>query len=455
MLSLFTFFDRKFLLVWAGQFLSGLGAALSGFAASIWIYRHTGSVMEYSVALALMILPGIIVSPWLGVMVDRFDRLKIIYGANLAIIGCNLIISALLFHGLLQIKYLYALNATISVFHILLGVAYSASIGHWVTKNNLARANGLVQITAATSQILAPILASALLPMIGLLGIVNIDILLGIIAVGIFYVGHINYAASQEESVNAQPIPNLKNLWTDFHEGFDFLLSTRLLKILLGYFILENFLVNMMISLQFPLILSVYSESVLSIFISCAGIGGLVGAFLMAALNPARLITTVFIADALLGLAIAIAGLDIAVTVAGIPKSNVLLYFCAFSGSACLLLNEASEQSLWQRYVPLNMQGRIFSVKNAISSSFLPISALTGGFLSDYIFEPLLMPGGLLTHSVGEWLGTGKGRGTGLLSLMLGLVLLMLSLTAFLSRRLHELDTIHPDIFLDEKSNHF
>ena len=82
--SMFAVFrNRSFILVWIGQLISSIGSALTALAASILVYRATGSVLSGGLMLVatsgLTILTGL----FSGVFVDRYDRKRIILVSDL------------------------------------------------------------------------------------------------------------------------------------------------------------------------------------------------------------------------------------------------------------------------------------------------------------------------------------------------------------------------------------
>jgi Flp pilus assembly protein TadB len=68
-----------------------------------------------------------------------------------------------------------------------------------------------------------------------------------------------------------------------------------------------------------------------------------------------------------------------------------------------------------------------------------------GGPLADYVFEPLLAPGGALASTVGQVIGTGPGRGVALMLIALGVLLLLIVLTGWRSRRVRRVEEEIPD----------
>jgi hypothetical protein len=74
-----------------------------------------------------------------------------------------------------------------------------------------------------------------------------------------------------------------------------------------------------------------------------------------------------------------------------------------------------------------------------------PLAYLLAGPLADMVFEPLLAAGGPLAGTVGRLMGTGPGRGVGLLFVVLGLVTMLVAATALASTRVRRLESEIPD----------
>ena len=99
-------------------------------------------------------------------------------------------------------------------------------------------------------------------------------------------------------------------------------------------------------------------------------------------------------------------------------------------------------------YIP-DVQGRVFAVRRMIAWSSLPLAYLAAGPLADQVFEPLLVEGGALANSVGRIIGTGQGRGIGMLYLILGIISLLATAAGFLYPRLRRVEIELPDIIVD------
>jgi len=117
---------RTFLVIWFGQLISTLGSGLTGFALGVWIYTETGSTTLFAINLLAFALPNLLVSPFAGVLVDRWDRRKVMIlsdtGAGLSTVA----VSVLYFTGGLQVWHVFLLTAINSGFNAFQWPAYSA-----------------------------------------------------------------------------------------------------------------------------------------------------------------------------------------------------------------------------------------------------------------------------------------------------------------------------------------
>src|SRR6516225_10125974 len=82
--SIFAVFRRRnFTLLWIAQFISTLGNGLTESAAAILVYKITGTAASVGLVLLAAALPGLVVGLIAGVLVDRFNRKRIMIVANL------------------------------------------------------------------------------------------------------------------------------------------------------------------------------------------------------------------------------------------------------------------------------------------------------------------------------------------------------------------------------------
>jgi MFS transporter, DHA3 family, macrolide efflux protein len=427
-----------FLAVWAGQVVSALGTGLTGFALGVWVYQRTGSATRFALITLMTTLPGILLSPIAGALVDRWDRRRVMILSDVGA-GCATLMLALLFwYHRLELWHIYLLLALSSTFGSLQWPAFSASTTLLVPREHLGRAAGLTQMGQAVSVLLAPVLAGALVVSIGLKRVLLIDFATFLIAVATLLSVHVPRAEATVEGLATRG-----SLLSEAASGWPFIRQRPGLLSLLALIAATNFSMGMMQVLVAPMVLSFTSAAVLGRVLSVAGSGMLVGSLVMSVWGgPSRRVSGI-LGFLLLQGAILVVG--------GLWPSATLIATAGFVFLFTMPIILGCSQALWQSKVAPDLQGRVFAVRRMVAWSTLPLSYLVAGPLADRVFEPLLAPNGPLSGSVGRLIGVGKGRGIALLLMLLGL--LVVTTVAAFSRysRLRWLESELPDVLPEER----
>ncbi|MDJ0715861.1 MAG: hypothetical protein QNJ54_16795 [Prochloraceae cyanobacterium] len=137
---------------------------------------------------------------------------------------------------------------------------------------------------------------------------------------------------------------------------------------------------------------------------------------------------------------------EIAIIMAGFSTEVPLLAFAAFSFFFTTPIVTSSFQTIWQKKVAPEVQGRVFAIRRAISLGSLPLAYIIAGPLADRIFEPLMVANGSLADSVGLYIGVGPGRGIGLLFIIMGILAMLTSFIAYRYKPFRLVETQLPDI---------
>jgi MFS transporter, DHA3 family, macrolide efflux protein len=157
-----------FFRLWLGQTVSGLGSQLTGFGLAVWVYQRTHSVTGLAMVAMATAIPGILLSPLIGALVDRYPRKKMLLFADCFAGIFSLLLALIIFAGKLELWQVYCVAMAGSISNTIMWPAMSATTSLLVPKENLARASGLLQFGEAGSVILAPLLGGLIYGFLGL-----------------------------------------------------------------------------------------------------------------------------------------------------------------------------------------------------------------------------------------------------------------------------------------------
>ena len=192
-----------FTIVWAGQLVSVLASSMTQFGLTIWAYQETGSAVALGLMQTAFTVPFLLLSPFAGVWVDRYNRKLMMMvsdlGAGLATLG----ILAVLYFDVWQFWHMYVASVIFGLGNAFQWPAYSAAISTMIPKEQLGRANGLMSLMEAGPGVIAPLLAGALLPFIKLTGILFLDVATFLFAIGALMLVYIPQPACTQEGMQA------------------------------------------------------------------------------------------------------------------------------------------------------------------------------------------------------------------------------------------------------------
>lgn len=423
---------RVFTLIWFGQMLSLMGSSLTNFALGVWIYEETGSVTQFALISLFTTMPLILFSPIAGALVDRLERRWVMIISDSGA-GISTFVLAFLFAiGRLEFWHICLITALSSIFSAFQLPAYSAATTLIVPKQQLTRANGMIQLGESVSQLLSPLLAGVLLANIQLQGIIFIDFFTFILSL----VTLLCVRFPNPKIITATKAKK-SSLLLEISYGWNYIITRRGLLGLLILFTVTNFGVGVVHILFTPLVLSFASPIALGSIMSIGGIGMVVGSLVMITYGgPQRKINSVFVFQMLGGVSILLAGLRTSITLLGLAA------FLFFFG---LPIIESYTQVIFQKKVAPDVQGRVFALIRGITGASLPLAYVVAGPLADIVFEPLMSPDGLLAPSIGRIIGVGEGRGIGLMFILMGAFIMLATVAAYYYSPLRRVEEELPD----------
>jgi MFS transporter, DHA3 family, macrolide efflux protein len=425
-----------FVVIWFGQLISSFGSGLTSFGLGVYLYQATGSATLFALNSFFYVLPLGLVQLAAGALVDRWDRRRVLILSDAGQALLSLLIALLLAANQLAAWHIYLLSALSAVLRAFAGPAYEASVAVLVPKQHLSRAAGMGQINLAFANLVTPALAGFLVLTIGLAAVVWID--LGTFLVAIITLLAVKIPHPQSMSVGNQARSSLLH---DMLDGWRYLQERPGLigMNMLSY--LHDFFVNAALVLTVPLVLAFAHADAVGGVLAAGGAGLLVGGALISMWGgPSRLIALYLIAIAFDGLALIVMGGSSNLLVVAIGR---FLFFIGFAIYAGML------RALLQRTVPPAIQGRVFGTIGALAMLTEAPAYPVAGFLADWIFEPLMAGGGFVQRTLGSVIGSGPGRGIGLLYIVMGLCLLGVAAAGALSPAIRRLEEIVPDATAD------
>jgi MFS family permease len=424
---------RTFTIIWIGQVASILGSRMTNFAVIIWAWQLTGEATPLSLLAFFTEIPILIAAAFAGVIIDRWNR-KLMMMVGDVMAGLSTVIILLLFlTDNLAIWHLYLTGAVNGLFGYLQQLAFSASQTLIVPKQHYVRVGAMGSMKTFGAGVFAPALAGVLYYIIGLSGILVIDLVTFLVAIGTLTLVNIPQPQPSEAS---QPEPSQR--WQQLTVGFRYLWERPSL-IALQLFSLSYIFFDTASAVIAPMILarSGNNTAVLGSVQGAVGLGGLVGAILLSLWGgPKRRIRGL-----LIGRAVVFGG----EMILGLTRVPSVWIGANFGAGLFKPLANSCEGAIWLSKVEPSVQGRVFAASSFLEGITSPLGLLIAGPLADYIFEPAMMPGGSLAPILGSVFGTGRGSGMALQLTLFSLIVVFICLGSYALPVLRDMEAILPD----------
>ncbi|MFE3453771.1 amino acid adenylation domain-containing protein [Nonomuraea sp. NPDC059194] len=419
---------RRFYTVAAGQTASLLGSALTSFALGVWAYQSSGRVSDYALVTMLAVLPSLLASPLGGAVADRVDRRLVMLACDAVSAVATAALVLLLWLGDLAIWHVGVIAGTLSLVTAFHRPAYLAAVAQLVPKPYLMQANAVANLGTGLGMLLAPMAGAALVTMFGLHGVVAIDIVTFLIGLGtLLAVRFPDRLFHRLEETFTQAIVG----------GWRFLVRRRPLMIMIGFFVVENYLGMLALAVTVPTLLSFGDVAAVGTVTAAQGLGAVLGSLVMVFWGGTD--------RRAIGMVGFVSGFGLGVLLIGLRPSVLLAAVGGLVSWLFLSVLNAHWLSLIQMKVGLELQGRVLATNQMLAVSMTPLAFLSAPPLTAF-FSPLLEPGGALSGTViGTIVGVGPGRGVGLLLAVTGALLVVWGALGLWYRPLRRMEDDLPD----------
>jgi DHA3 family macrolide efflux protein-like MFS transporter len=377
----------RFFTIWIGQAFSMLGSHLVGFAFVWYLTEMTGSATVLAIGSLMSMLPNVIVSPFAGALVDRWNRKLVLIVFDSITALFTLLLAILFFSDSVQIWHIYLVMFIRSTCGQFQWAAMTASTSLMVPKKQLSRVAGMNQTLQGIMNIIAPAMGAFLIDVT--------TAALAVIPLLFFAIPQPIRAASNGDADR----PSLKtSVWQDVAEGWKYISGWPALMGIIMVAMLVNFLINPAFSLL-PLVVTEHfgkGAYELGLVNSVFGVGVILGGLVLSAWGGFKnqILTSL--------LALTLSG--VGVLMVGLAPSN--LFFLAVAGMATFgFLNPIINGPLFavmQEQVEPEIQGRVFSFLTAGAAMASPLGLAIAGPVSDATSTQFwFIVGGALTIVLG------------------------------------------------------
>lgn len=371
-----------------GKLVSLLGSNIQSFALSLYVLKITGSAAQFAGILSIVILPDIILGPFAGVLVDWFDRKKIIVALDM-FNGILIGIYAMIFlvNGKLSVLSIYALVVILSIVSLFFQPAITTVIPSIMKKDEIADANAVNSLILSLGQLAAPIISGALFGIFGLsmiLIINSISFIISSISEMFIIIPKIN---KRHQHVN------IKSFKNDFDEGINFIKTKPIISAILSIGMISNFafapLSSIGIAFVAKQILKV-SDYKYGMIDSATCLAMLMGPILFPFIkNKLSIGRIAFQSTLIVGIFTGILALVPTNFYRGLFITSNVPYFTLlivlFIIAVVISVNGISINTLMQTEVPVELMGRVNTVSIAFGEAAMPLGQMLFGFLFDNI----------------------------------------------------------------------
>jgi MFS transporter, DHA3 family, multidrug efflux protein len=416
---------KLFYAILANSLVASMINTFVWFAVTFWVYLETKSVIATSVMAGVYTVTVAVSGFLLGSLVDKYQKKTAMVLSSLG----SLILYAFAWaiyvtnppdaftdasSVILWIFIVLALLGAIA--GNLRGIALSTLVTILIPEEQRDRANGLVGSANGVAFLVASILSGMV---IGFLGV--FWMLVSAIVLTMLVLVHLwTLALPKKEVAHTAEHPHSIDIRGSIH-------AIRLVPGLFGlifFHTFNNFLSGVFMSLMDPYGLLLVSVQVWGVLWGFLSLGFIVGGLIVArrglGKNPLR---TLFLSN--------VVTWTICIFFT-IQSSIVLLTIGMFVWLCLAPVIEAAEQTILQKVVPPERQGRVFGFAQSVEQAASPITAFLIGPVAQLIFIPFMTTGAGVDQ-LGPWFGTGTDRGIALLFIVAGLIGLIATLLAMRS----------------------
>jgi DHA3 family multidrug efflux protein-like MFS transporter len=377
------------------------------FAVTFWVYLQTRSVLATSLMAGIYLGTVAVTGFFLGSLVDRYPKKHAMLAssaASLALYG----LGAALYAAVPPQEFTRAGSPALWVFVILTlfgaiagnlrAIALSALVTVLIPEGRRDRANGLVGSATGVAFVASSVFSGVVIGYLGAGWMLAL-------AIGstLLTLAHLATVA-----IPAAPAPDRRTEAARF-DLRGTIAAVRAVPGLSGLILFATF--NNLLGGVFMALMDAYGLLLVSVQVwgfmwGVLSLGFILGGLVVArrGLGPSPL-RTLFLCNLVMW----------GLTMGSVARSSIVLLAVGMFILLCLQpAAEAAEQTILQKVIPPEQQGRVFGFALSVEQAASPLTALLMGPLAEYLFVPFMTDGAGVAW-LGPWFGAGKDRGLALL----------------------------------------
>jgi DHA3 family multidrug efflux protein-like MFS transporter len=407
------------------------------FAITFFVYLETQSVFAVSLVAGIFLVATAATGIWFGSLVDHHKKRTMMIIAN--VVSFLFYMTAFILYQLSD-PATFKDPASISLWALVLLVMGGVIVGNirniamptlvtlLINEDKRDKANGLVGTASGVSFLVTSVISGFLVAAGGMFYVLIMAMIIFIASlIHLYFI-----TVPEKEIVHLENTPrkiDLKGTWKVVK-------GVSGLPALILFTTFNNFLGGVFMALMDAYGLSLMSVQAWGLLWGVLSTGFIIGGIVIAKTglgkNPLR---TLLLTNIILWIVCII-----------FPLQSSIIFL---AGGMMIYMSlvpyiEASEQTILQRVVPFERQGRVFGFAQSVEQSASPLTAFLIGPIAQFIAIPF-MTTGLGAKAIGSWFGTGPARGLALVFIGAGIIGLIATMLAFGSKFYRQLSKSYAD----------
>jgi len=424
--------------------VSGVTSSFLWFALTFWVYLETRSVVATGVIGGFFAISSAVLGPFFGTYVDRHRKKDAMLLATATSAACFVVATAVF----LSVDAESLLRLTNPLFWVLVvatllgsvagnmrGIALSTCVTLLVPDDRRDRANGMVGTVMGISFAVTSVFSGLVIHWLGMGWAYYLSLALTVGA--LLHLQTIPIDEPEPEPADPDGPALLK---VDVRGALDAIHAVPGLLMLILLAAFNNLLGGVFMALMDPYGLELVSVQTWGFIWGALSMGFIVGGLAVSRFGLGRNPLRMVLLGNLVNWAVC--------SVFTVRASIVPLVIGMAVWLTLVPVIEAGEQTVLQRAIPFERQGRVFGFAQLVENAASPLTAFLMAPLAEAVFMPL-MTDGVGADWIGSWFGTGPARGIALLFSLAGILGVVVTLVAFASRsyaRLSERAVAAPEI---------